>query len=63
MKGIFGILESSATQWYQDVASTQEFFFVHRHIYSLWTHELQAIHEQCDFFLRAILGLRDIELV
>jgi hypothetical protein len=26
MTGIFGILESSATQWYQDVAPTQEFF-------------------------------------
>jgi hypothetical protein len=38
MTGIFGILESSATQLYQDVAPTQEFFF-HRPIYSLWpTH-------------------------
>ncbi len=37
MTGIFGILESSATQWYQDVAPTQEFFFFfHRPIYSLW---------------------------
>ncbi len=27
MTGIFGILESSATQWYQDVAPTQEFLF------------------------------------
>ncbi len=27
MTGIFGILESLATQSYQDVASTQEFFF------------------------------------
>jgi hypothetical protein len=27
MTGIFGILESSATQWYQDVASTRHFFF------------------------------------
>jgi hypothetical protein len=27
MTGIFGILESSATQWYQDADSTQEFFF------------------------------------
>ncbi len=27
MTGIFGILESSATQWYQDVAPTQEVFF------------------------------------
>ncbi len=27
MTGIFGILESSATPWYQDVAPTQEFFF------------------------------------
>jgi hypothetical protein len=35
MTGIFGILESSAMQWYQDVAPTQEFCF-HRHIYSLW---------------------------
>jgi hypothetical protein len=26
MTGIFGILESSATQWYQDVALAQEFF-------------------------------------
>ncbi len=34
MTGIFRILESSATQSYQDVARTQEFFF-HRHIYSL----------------------------
>ncbi len=31
----FGILESSATQWYQVVSPTQEFYF-HRHIYSLW---------------------------
>jgi hypothetical protein len=28
MTGIFGILESSATQWYQDVTPTQEFFFI-----------------------------------
>ncbi len=28
MTGIFGILESSATQWYQDVAQTQEFLFL-----------------------------------
>jgi hypothetical protein len=34
MTGIFGILESSATQRFQDVAPTQEFIF-HRHIYSL----------------------------
>jgi hypothetical protein len=27
MTGIFGILESSAAQWYQDVARNQEFFF------------------------------------
>ncbi len=27
MTGIFGILESSATQWYQDGAPTQQFFF------------------------------------
>ncbi len=33
MTGIFGILDS-ATQRYQDVAPTQEFFF-HRLIYSL----------------------------
>jgi hypothetical protein len=33
--GIFRILDSSATQWYQDAAPTQELFF-HRHIYSLW---------------------------
>ncbi len=26
MTGIFGILKSSATQWYQDVAPTQDFF-------------------------------------
>jgi hypothetical protein len=37
MTGIFGVLESSATQWYQDVASTRHFFF-HRPIYSLWRH-------------------------
>ncbi len=37
MTGIFGILESSATQRYQDVAPTQEFFF-HRPIYSRWAH-------------------------
>ncbi len=35
MTGIFGILESSATQWYEDVASTQKIFFL-CHIYSLW---------------------------
>ncbi len=35
MTGICGILESSATQWYQDGAPTQEFFFFHRPIYSL----------------------------
>ncbi len=28
MTDICGILASSATQWYQDVAPTQEFFFV-----------------------------------
>ncbi len=28
MTGIFGILESSATQWYQDVAPTQKFFLI-----------------------------------
>jgi hypothetical protein len=27
MASILGILESSATQWYQDVASTRHFFF------------------------------------
>jgi hypothetical protein len=44
MAGIFGILESSATQWYKDVAPTQELFF-HRHIYSLWFSggELQVV--------------------
>ncbi len=35
MTAIFGILESSAMQWYQGVTPTQEFIF-HRHIYSLW---------------------------
>jgi hypothetical protein len=39
MAGIFGILESSATQWYQDVAPTQDFFF-HRHIYCPWVFTL-----------------------
>ncbi len=34
MTGIFVILESSATQCYQDVTPTQK-FFLHRHIYSL----------------------------
>ncbi len=34
MAGIFGILESSATQWYQGVSPTQELYF-HRHIYSV----------------------------
>ncbi len=33
MTDIFGILESEATQC---VAPTQEFFFLHRLIYSLW---------------------------
>ncbi len=28
MTGIFGILESSATQWHEDVAPTKEFFFI-----------------------------------
>ncbi len=28
MTGIFGILESPAKQCYQDVAPTQEFFFI-----------------------------------
>ncbi len=28
MAGIFGILESSATQWYQDVTPTQDFVFI-----------------------------------
>ncbi len=32
MTGIFGILESSATKWYQDVAPTQEFFFSSSHV-------------------------------
>ncbi len=36
MTGIFGILESSATQWLQDGAPTQKLFF-HRHIHSLWS--------------------------
>jgi hypothetical protein len=35
MTHIFGILESSATQQYQDVAPNQVFYF-HRDIYSLW---------------------------
>ncbi len=35
MTGIFGLLESSATQWYQDVAQLKSFF--PRHIYSLWS--------------------------
>jgi hypothetical protein len=33
--GIFGILESSATQWYQDVASTWHFFFHHPFVLSI----------------------------
>ncbi len=41
MTGIFGILESSAMQWYQDVAPTQE-FFSHRRIYSLWSWRPEA---------------------
>ncbi len=52
MTGIFGILDSPATQWYQDVAPNQAsvFFFSHRHIYgpfevngwyrSQWSHTL-----------------------
>jgi hypothetical protein len=35
MTGIFGILESSATQCYQDVAPTQEFFFPWSHLKSM----------------------------
>jgi hypothetical protein len=43
MTGIFGILKSSATQWYQDVASTRKFFFFsHRPIYSLWSGRYHA---------------------
>ncbi len=42
MTGIFGILESSATQWYRDVASTRHFFF-YRPIYSLWWNVHQWI--------------------
>ncbi len=33
MAGIFGLLESSATQWYQDVGSTQEFFIITSIVY------------------------------
>jgi hypothetical protein len=39
MTGIFGILESSATQWYQDVDLTQEFFLffiVASIVYDCW---------------------------
>ncbi len=37
MTVIFGILESSATQWYQDGTPTWTFFFFfHCHVYSLW---------------------------
>ncbi len=32
MTDIFGILESSATHWYQDVNPTQEFFFSSSHL-------------------------------
>ncbi len=52
MAGIFGILESPATQWYQDVAPT-ELFLSHGHIYSLccmqgivqetWLRQVDAI--------------------
>ncbi len=40
MTNIFVILESSATQLYQDVTPTREFFFFfpYRHIYSPWSH-------------------------
>ncbi len=47
MTGIFGILESSATQCYQDVASTQEFFFL-CHIYGLWA--MVGIDRACHHF-------------
>jgi hypothetical protein len=39
MTGIFGILELSATQLYQDVALSRRFFFFHRPIYSLCFEE------------------------
>jgi hypothetical protein len=42
MTGIFGILESSATQRYQDVVPNQELFF-HRQIYSLWPDAARQI--------------------
>jgi hypothetical protein len=40
MAGIFGILESSATQWQYDVAPIQEFFFfiVTSIVYAYETH-------------------------
>ncbi len=43
MTGIFWILEFSATQWYQDVAPTQKFFFIATSIVSscLWQHALE----------------------
>ncbi len=50
MTGIFGLLEPSAMQWYQDVAPTQE-FFPHRHIYSLWQehseHCVSRLQDDC----------------
>jgi hypothetical protein len=41
MTAIFGILESSATQQYQDVAPTQQFIF-HCHVYSLWSGNVSS---------------------
>ncbi len=51
MAGIFGILEFPATQWCQDVAPTEEFFF-HRHIYSLCSwgpYKLNCLRLNCNW--------------
>jgi hypothetical protein len=57
--GIFGILESSTTQWYQDVAPTQEFFFFFivqiQSIVYAFGHDAQLMVNVCVF--KNLLGL------
>ncbi len=55
MTGIFGIMESLATQWHKDIAPTQEFFFF---IVASMVYELNAVEclQLCFAFFSLVKG-------
>ncbi len=55
MSDIFGIPKSSATQWYQDVASTQDFFFIIATSTACGTHPIVTSAQLIDYNIDATM--------